>query len=120
AAVKRTAARAKCRISAPLGLGWGGSARDAEGSIYRRDGGGGGARGEHARPSTPAVAGQESREQHEQVENRKREQAMCRPAIGLAAPGQLQGEYDERRSAHGGGCAIDCAGEAERPRQERN
>src|SRR5262249_57956023 len=86
AALNRTAARAKYRISDPLGFGLGGSARDAERSIYRRDGGRSGARGEHARPSIPAVAGQESREQHEQVENRKSEQAMCRPAIGPDSP----------------------------------
>src|SRR5215813_15346742 len=120
AALNRIAASAKYRISDPLGFGLGGSAGDAESSIYRPDGSRSGARGERARPPIPAAAGQESREQHEQVEDRKREQAMCRPAIGLAAPGQLHGEYDERRSAHGGGRAIDCAGEAERPRQQRN
>src|SRR5262245_2241994 len=121
-ALNRTAARGKYRISDPLGFGLGGTARRAESSIDRRDGSGSrsGARGERARPSIPAVAGQERREQHEQVENRKREHAMCRPSFALAAPGQLQGEYDKRRTAHGGGRAIDCAGEAERPRQQRN
>src|SRR5262245_59958694 len=119
AALSRIAASAKYRISDPLGLGLGGTARRVEESIYRRDGSRSGAPGERARPSSPAAAGQERREQHEQVENRKREQAMCRPSIGLAAPGQLQGEHNECRTAHGGGRAIDCAGEAERPRQQR-
>src|SRR5262249_17589390 len=120
AALNRIAARAKYRISDPLGFGLGGPARRVERSIYRRAGSRSGARGQRARPSTSAVAGQERREQHEQVENRKREQAMCRPSIGLAAPGQLPGEHDERRSAYGSGRAIDRAGEAERPRQQRN
>src|SRR5262245_13490210 len=121
-ALNRTAARGKYRISDPLGFGLGGTARRAESSIDRRDGSGSrsGARGERARPSIPAVAGQERREQHEQVKNRKREHAMCRPSFALAAPGQLQGEYDKRRTAHGGGRAVDCAGEAERPWQQRN
>src|SRR5215475_8854412 len=79
AALNRIAASAKYRISDPLGFGLGGTARRAESSIYRRDGSRSGACGQHARPSIPAVAGQERREQHEQVENRKREQAMCRP-----------------------------------------
>src|SRR5215510_8713871 len=103
AALNRVAASAKYRISDPLGFGLGRTARRVDRSIYRHDGSRSGARGERAPPSIPALAGQGSREQHEQVENRKREQAMCRPALGLAAPRQLHGEYDERRSAHGGG-----------------
>src|SRR5215475_10542538 len=67
-----------------------------------------------------SLAGQESREQHKQVQDGKREQVMRRPSIGLAAPDQSQCERNERRSADGGGHAIACAGKSKRPWQQRN
>src|SRR5215467_3854637 len=65
-------------------------------------------------------AGQESREQHKQIQDRKRENAMCRGSISSAAPDQFQRERNERRSANCSGCAIDRAGKSKRPRQQRN
>src|SRR5262245_35907916 len=67
-----------------------------------------------------SLIGQESREQHKQVQDGKREQAMCRPSIGPTAPDQSQRARNERRSAEGGGHAIDCAGKSKRPWQQRN
>ena len=66
------------------------------------------------------VVGQQSRKQHEQVEDGEREQAMSGAPIGLAAPAQLQRERNEDRSADGGDRAIDRAGKSERPRQQRS
>src|SRR5262245_18426220 len=64
-----------------------------------------------------SLAGQESREPHKQVQDGKREQAMWRPSIGLAAPDQCQCERTEPRSADAGGHAIACAGKSKRPWQ---
>jgi hypothetical protein len=66
------------------------------------------------------VTGQERREQYEQVQNGKREQAMRGAPIGSAAPAQLQREHDEDRSTDNGSHAIDRTGEPERPWQDRN
>src|SRR4029453_16380691 len=63
------------------------------------------------------LATQESREQHKQVQDGKREQLMCRPLIGCAASCQSQRKRDERRSADGGDRTIDCASKSKRPGQ---
>src|SRR5215475_14370157 len=57
-------------------------------------------------------AGQESREQHKEVKDGKREQVIRRPSIGVAAPAQSQRERNERRSADGSGHRVDCAGKS--------
>ena len=68
------------------------------------------------RPSIAAIAGKQRREQHEQVENGKHEQAMSRASVGLTAPVQLQGKRNKDRSADDGGRAVDRARKPERPR----
>src|SRR5262245_2088259 len=70
-----------------------------------------------ARISGP-FAGQESCEQHEQIQDGKSKQAVRRPSIGLAAANQLQRERNECHSADNGGDAIYRAGKPKRPRQE--
>src|SRR5215472_9007224 len=66
------------------------------------------------------LAGKESREQHKQVQDGKREDAMRRGSIGSVAPNQFQCERNECRAADCSGSAIDCAGKSKRPWQQRN
>src|SRR5262245_30372173 len=66
------------------------------------------------------LAGKESREQHKQVQDGKREDAMGGRSISSATSDQFQRERNERRAANCSGCAIDRAGKSKRPRQQRN
>src|SRR4029077_6788475 len=100
---------ARYGISTPLWFGLGGTAA-AERNIYRPDRGWSGVRGDHEWPTSPTIVSQESCEQHKQVQDRKREQAICGPALGLAARDHSQRECNERRPGDGGGRAIDNAG----------
>src|SRR5215470_19390569 len=80
AAPTNKTARARYRISDPRRFGWIGRV-DAHRSVERHDDCRSRARGKRERPPLPTLVGQESDEQHKQIEDGKREQAMGRPPI---------------------------------------
>src|SRR6266540_2273497 len=77
-------------------------------------------RGLDGRPVSAATVSQKGRKQHEQVGDGEYKEAMSSAPISLAAPIQLDRQRNENRSADNSGCAIDCAGKPERPRERRN
>src|SRR4051812_24942211 len=125
AAPVRTMASTAYRISDLVCGEFGGAARGAERSRHgvswcRSEVSQSDTRGQQGRPPIAAIAGQQRREQHEQVDNGKCKQTVSGSPIRLAGPAQLPRERHEQRSTDGGSRTVDCAGKAECPGEQRN